>query len=120
MSAKTRRETFAKKPGVRKAAVKRMQAVRARHKAEAEAQDVVSAVLEYQRGVRHGLEAARAIVYGFNGGRSWSSLEIANVLTDLTKDIPATVVVIGDALFLDEVPCSANIYDAFWKPRSRR
>lgn len=78
----------------------------------------VSAVLEYQRGLRHGLEAARAIVYRYNNGRSWSSTEMAGQISGLIADIPATAVVVGDLLDgRDEIPCGAEVLETFWKPR---
>lgn len=76
--------------------------------------------LEYRRGVLHGLQAGMAIAYNHNGGRSWSNAEICGEIQDLTADLPAAIVVIGDALTTDDViPPTADIHGAFWAPRRK-
>ena len=80
----------------------------------------VPAVLEYRRGVLHGLTAARALVYNYNGGRSWSNIEIAGQVTHLIDDLPSAIIVIGDHLDAnDEVQQGADLHEAFWAPRRK-
>ena len=80
----------------------------------------VPAVLEYRRGVLHGLTCARSLVYNYNGGRSWSNIEIAGQISDFVQDLPAAIVVIGDILDAnDEVPARADVREAFWRPRRK-
>lgn len=114
MSAKTRRDRYYAKPANRKKANAHNRAREAAKKAE----PVINLdPWEYRRGIMAGLTAGAAIAWNFNAGRSWSNIEIAKQIMDLTKDLPAAITIIGDALVDDAVPHTADLWTAFWAPR---
>ena len=73
--------------------------------------------LEFRRGFQQGLEVARAVVCQYNSGRSWTRTEIAAGLSRLLGDVPAAIVVAGDALVDDEIPSGTDVLAMFLAPR---